>query len=406
MMENKENQYDSRNLYTGAESDLLAGRTTRRHEFVGIDWTLICITLALISVGCLMVYSASISFADNPKYHTQSAHFLMRHLFSIAVGFFMGLLAFKVPMRKWEKWAPILGAIALALLVLVLIPGIGKSVNGSRRWIGFGAFNLQVTELVKIVVVIGAAAFTVKRQDYMHSFTKGFFPMLLVMGLTSALIGVQPDLGATMVIIVIAMGVLYLGGLDNKIFIIVFVLALALGILMIKLSPWRMERMISYMDVWNYASGKGYQLSHSLIAFGRGELFGVGLGASVEKLSYLPEAHTDFILAVIAEELGFVGVLVIAFLFYFFVRRAFAIGRQAIKLEQVFSGLVAEGIGIWIGFQFLINAGVATGALPTKGLTLPMISYGGSSLLATMIGIAILLRVDFENRIVMRGGRV
>jgi len=353
-----------------------------------------------------MVYSATISFVDSPKYHTDAYYFVIRHILAICVGFLAGVFVYHVPMRIWMRIAPALVVVAVLLLILVLIPGIGRSVNGSRRWIGLGSLNFQVTELVKIAALIGAAAFTVKRQDYMHSVTKGFVPMLFAMAVVSGLIGVQPDLGATMVIIIIAMGVLFLGGLDQKIFSVVFVLALAMGAAMIYLSPWRLERMASYLDVWTYASGKGYQLSHSLIAFGRGEWLGVGLGASIEKLHYLPESHTDFILAVIGEELGFAGVTCVLCAFYAFVRRSFAIGRQAIKLDRVFSGLVAEGIGIWIGAQAFVNAGVATGLLPTKGLTLPFVSYGGSSLVATIVAVALLLRVDRENRILMRGGRV
>lgn len=392
--------------WSGAESSLLGGKSTRTVKAEGVDRDLIFIVLFLLAFGALMVYSASISYADNPKYHTQSYHFLVRHLFSMGIAFVAAVAVFKIRMKTWMRIAPYLGIIAVAILVIVLIPGIGKSVNGSRRWIGLGIMNLQVTEIVKVIAVICAANFTVTHQEYMHSFTKGFLPMLLSVGLVSCLIGVQPDMGATMVIILITMGVLYLGGLNNKIFAMVTILVVIMAFLMIYLSPWRLERMTSYLDVWGHASGKGYQLSHSLIAFGRGELFGVGLGDSVEKLHYLPEAHTDFILAVVAEELGFVGFLVVLVAFYLFVRRAFAIGRQAIKLERVFSGLVAEGIGIWIGVQVIINAGVATGLFPTKGLTLPLISYGGSSLLATMMGIAMLFRVDYENRILMRGGKV
>lgn len=393
-------------IWTGAQTRLLGGKSSRRVRPDGMDLGILCVTAFLLCLGVLMVYSATISFSDSPKYHTAPYHFLIRQIINIVIGLIAGFAVYRTPMRVWMRIAPYLAGVAIFLLIIVLIPGIGRSVNGARRWIALGPMNFQVTEFVKFAVLIAAAAFTVKRQEYMHSVTKGLAPMFIIIAVISGLIGVQPDLGATAVIIAIAMGVLFLGGLDEKIFTAVLILAIAIGFSMIYLSPWRLERMISYWDVWGNAYGKGYQLSHSLIAFGRGEWFGVGLGASIEKLHYLPESHTDFIMAVIGEELGFVGVVVVVVAFYFFVRRAFAIGRQSIKLDRVFPGLVAEGVGIWIGFQAIINLGVATGMFPTKGLTLPFVSYGGSSLIATIAAVALLLRVDRENRILMRGGRV
>lgn len=393
-------------IWTGAQTRLLGGKSSRRVRPDGMDLGILCVTAFLLCLGVLMVYSATISFSDSPKYHTAPYHFLIRQIINVVIGLIAGFAVYRTPMRVWMRIAPYLAGVAIFLLIIVLIPGIGRSVNGARRWIALGPMNFQVTEFVKFAVLIGAAAFTVKRQEYMHSVTKGLAPMFIIIAVISGLIGVQPDLGATAVIIAIAMGVLFLGGLDGKIFTAVLILAIAIGFSMIYLSPWRLERMISYWDVWGNAYGKGYQLSHSLIAFGRGEWFGVGLGASIEKLHYLPESHTDFIMAVIGEELGFVGVVVVVVAFYFFVRRAFAIGRQSIKLDRVFPGLVAEGVGIWIGFQTIINLGVATGMFPTKGLTLPFVSYGGSSLIATIAAVALLLRVDRENRILMRGGRV
>ena len=393
-------------IWTGAQTRLLGGKSSRRVRPDGMDLGILCVTAFLLCLGVLMVYSATISFSDSPKYHTAPYHFLIRQIINIVIGLIAGFAVYRTPMRVWMRIAPYLAGVAIFLLIIVLIPGIGRSVNGARRWIALGPMNFQVTEFVKFAVLIAAAAFTVKRQEYMHSVTKGLAPMFIIIAVISGLIGVQPDLGATAVIIAIAMGVLFLGGLDGKIFTAVLILAIAIGFSMIYLSPWRLERMISYWDVWGNAYGKGYQLSHSLIAFGRGEWYGVGLGASIEKLHYLPESHTDFIMAVIGEELGFVGVVVVVVAFYFFVRRAFAIGRQSIKFDRVFPGLVAEGVGIWIGFQAIINLWVATGMFPTKGLTLPFVSYGGSSLIATIAAVALLLRVDRENRILMRGGRV
>lgn len=374
----------------------------------GADKKVLLLCAALLALGTLMVYSASISLADSPKYNTTQYHFLVRHLIAIGVAVCCGTVVYRIPMRVWNRAAPYLVAISVILLFAVLLPVIGKSVNGSRRWINLGVMNLQVTEFVKFSALVGAAWFTVQRQEYMHSFTKGLGPMALMMCLISGLISLQPDLGAIVVIVCIAMGVLFLGGLNVRIFVVVSIAVVIVVALMIYDSPWRVQRVMAYLDPWSseYALDKAYQLSHSLIAFGRGELFGVGLGASVEKLHYLPEAHTDFILALVGEELGFVGVVSVLFCYYSLVRRAFAIGRQAIKLDRVFSGLVAEGVGIWIGIQVIINAGVATGLFPTKGLTLPLMSFGGSSLLSTIAAIALLLRVDCENRILMRGGRI
>lgn len=390
-----------------ADEPVLKGRSSVSGAD-GYDTAVVLLTLALLSMGALMVYSASISLADSPRYNTTQYHFLLRHLASITVGMVAAYGVCRIPMRVWYKLAPWLMGAAVLLLFLVLLPGIGKSVNGSRRWINLGILNLQVTEFAKFAILLGAAAFTVRRQDYMHSFSKGLGPMALVMCLVAGLISMQPDLGAIMVMVAIAMGVLFLGGLNMRIFVVVSIAVIAVVTLMIYDSPWRLQRVMAYLDPWSsdYALDKAYQLSHSLIAFGRGELFGVGLGASVEKLHYLPEAHTDFILAVLGEELGFLGVTGVLFCYYWFVRRAFAIGRQAIKLDRVFSGLIAEGVGIWIGIQVIINAGVATGLLPTKGLTLPLMSYGGSSLLFTLAAVGLLLRVDRENRILMRGGKV
>ena len=391
-----------------AGSVVLRAGAGQRIRAEGVDWVVVFLSSLLLAFGALMVYSASIALADSPKYGTSYMFFFKRHLISAAIAVAAGALAYRVPLRIWYRVTPWLAVAAFLLLILVLIPGIGHSVNGARRWVGVGPLSIQVTEVVKLAALLGAAWFTVRRQEYMHSFTKGFAPMALVMALVAFLTNLQPDLGATVVIVCIALGVLFLGGLNLRIFLVCAAAVVLAVIMAVWMSPWRVGRVMAYLDPWSseYALDKAYQLSHSLIAFGRGEWFGVGLGASVEKLNYLPEAHTDFILAVVGEELGLVGVFCVLTVYYFLVRRAFAIGRQAIKLERVYSGLIAEGVGLWIGVQVVINGGVATGLFPTKGLTLPLMSYGGSSLLATIIAIAILLRVDAENRILMRGGRV
>jgi cell division protein FtsW len=242
----------------------------------------------------------------------------------------------------------------------------------------------------------------------MHSLSKGFFPMAVAAALCGGLLMLQPDLGAFGVIVCIAMGILFLGGFNIIWFLGMLGVLGSVFFMIILISPWRYQRMVAYLDPWtgDNALGKAFQLTHSLIAFGRGEIFGVGLGASVEKLHYLPEAHTDFLLAVVGEELGLVGVLFVTMLFYWIVRRAFEIGRQAIASEKFFAGLAAKGIGIWLGVQVFINMGVNLGLLPTKGLTLPLMSYGGSGIAINCIGLAVLLRIDYENRVMMRGGRV
>jgi cell division protein FtsW len=275
---------------------------------------------------------------------------------------------------------------------------VGREVNGSQRWISLRFVTVQPSELVKLAAVLYAADYTARKAAHMDSFRRGFLPMLVVMLVVGWLLLREPDFGAFVVITVIAMGILFLGGMNWKLFAGLFTLLLVGFMLLILASPYRLQRVVGFMDPWADSYGTGYQLSHALIAFGRGEWLGVGLGASVEKLFYLPEAHTDFLLAVIAEELGFVGVAAIIAAFTWIVTRAFMIGRRAASLERCFSALVAQGIGLWIGVQAIINIGVNTGMLPTKGLTLPLVSFGGSALVATCCALAVLLRVDWENR--------
>jgi cell division protein FtsW len=373
-----------------------------------IDTTIIWVVAGLLLFGMVMVYSASVALPDAPRFANYSpTHFLMRHAFALCVGTTAGLMMFAVPVRNWQRWAPVLFLVGLVLLVIVLIPGIGKTVYGARRWLPMGVLNLQPSELMKLFVVLYAADYTVRKQDFMQNLTKGFMPMGSAVFVVGVLLMLEPDLGALIVIAAIAMGVLFLGGINGKLFIVLVLLGLLSIATIILLNPWRLERIFAYLDPFDpkISQEKGYQLSHSLMAFGRGEWFGVGLGGSVEKLHYLPEAHTDFLLAVVGEELGLVAVLAVIFAFYFLTKRAFEIGRQAIALERTFAGLAAKGIGIWIGFQAFINMGVNVGLLPTKGLTLPLMSYGGSGILINCIAIAILLRIDFESRQLMRGAR-
>jgi cell division protein FtsW len=383
--------------------------TTTPARVKGFDQPLVWVVVTLLLWGLVMVYSASIAMPDNPKFSNYAhTHFLVRHVISIAVAFVGALIAFQVPVQTWEKWAPWLFILSLVLLIAVLVPFIGKGVNGARRWIALGVLNFQPSELAKFAVLLYASDYMVRKMDVKERFFRAVMPMAVAIAVVGLLLLAEPDMGGFMVIAVIAMGILFLGGVNARMFfLIAAILVVAFG-LMIALSEWRRERIFAYLDPWSetYALGKGYQLSHSLIAIGRGEIFGVGLGGSVEKLHWLPEAHTDFLLAVIGEEFGFLGVLVVIGLFLWLTRRIMHIGRQAIALDRVFAGLVAQGVGIWMGFQSFINMGVNLGALPTKGLTLPLMSYGGSAILINLIAIAVVLRIDYENRQLMHGGRV
>jgi len=389
--------------------DAVSGVEQTRSRMMEYDQLLVWAILSLSLIGLVMVYSASITLADGPKYANYSSnHFLIRHLISLGIAVFVGFWVFKIPVKAWDKLAPYIFAFTILLLIAVLIPGIGKGVNGARRWISLGVMNFQPSELMKFAVIIFAASYTVKRQEHLHSFVKGFVPMGLAVALVGLLLMLEPDMGAFMVIAIIAMGILFLGGINAKLFAGLTIVGVVIVATVIALSEFRRQRIFAFLDPWQaeHAARKGYQLVHSLMAFGRGEWFGVGLGGSVEKLHYLPEAHTDFILAVIGEELGFVGVLVVILLFYWIIRRAFLIGRTALQLDRSFAGLCAKGIGIWIGWQAFINMGVNLGLLPTKGLTLPLVSYGGSAILMNMVAFALLLKIDYENRILMRGGKL
>ena len=376
---------------------------------VSFDQPLLWVTLVLLIWGLVMVYSASIAMPENPRFAKYThTYFLTRHVLWLLMSFVAAVLAFQVPVATWEKAAPWLFILSLVFLIAVLIPYIGKVVYGARRWISIGPFGFQPTELAKFAVLLYAADYMVRKMNVKEHFFRAVAPMGVAVAVVGMLLLAEPDMGAFMVIAVIAMGILFLGGVNARMFfLIAAVLLVAFG-LMIAMSEWRRERIFAYLDPWSEknALAKGYQLTHSLIAIGRGEIFGVGLGGSVEKLHWLPEAHTDFLLAVIGEEFGLVGVVCVIGLFLWLTRRMMHIGRQAIALDRVFAGLVAQGVGIWMGFQAFINMGVNLGALPTKGLTLPLMSYGGSAILVNLVAVAVVLRIDFENRLMMRGGRV
>ena len=375
-----------------------------RMNAASYDQMLLWVTLILLGLGLVMVYSASIAIAEADKaVGHQSTYYLIRQSIFIVVGLCVGAVSFQVPVAAWQKMAPYLFLLGLFLLVLVLIPGVGRNVNGSQRWLSLFVINLQPSELVKLFAAMYVSDYAVRKAPQMDSIVRGFLPMAAVMVLVGFLLLREPDFGAFAVIAAVSISILWLGGINVKIFIaLLALLPVAIYVLIVS-SPYRMQRVIGFMDPWADPYGKGYQLSHALIAFGRGEWFGVGLGASVEKLLYLPEAHTDFLLAVIAEELGFVGVLTVLGLFSWIVIRAFGIGKEAVANERYFAALLAQGLGVWIGAQAIINIGVNMGVLPTKGLTLPLLSFGGSGILANCIAMAVLLRIDFENRRLQKG---
>jgi len=368
------------------------------------DYNLFWAALILLGLGLVMVYSSSVDSAAASKLSNyENYYYLVRQSIYILLGFILGYICFLIPIYFWQRTAPYLFIVGLILLVIVLIPGIGREVNGSRRWISFIFFNFQPSEIVKLFTIMYASDYVLRKSKQMRTIIKGFLPMLGVIVLTGFLLLLEPDFGALAVITLIAMGILFLGGLTYKIFFSLLIFAPISIYFLIISSPYRMERIVGFLDPWSDPFGKGYQLTHSLIAFGRGEIFGVGLGGSVEKLQYLPEAHTDFILAVLGEEFGFVGVTIVIVLFAYLVLRMFGIAKESIQNKKHFAALMAQGVGLWFGVQGIINMGVNLGLFPTKGLTLPLLSYGGSSILMNMIALAIVLKIDHENRKNMRG---
>ncbi len=373
-----------------------------------LDMTLIWIISILLILGMVMVYSASIAMPDNPRFsNLTGTYFFYRHAFFICLAFAVSAISFQVSLSTWEKIAPWLFVISLLLLIAVLIPHVGRVVNGARRWIPLGIISFQPSEFAKFAMLLYVADYMVRKMDIKERFFVAVIPIGIAVLVVSLLLLAEPDMGAFMVIAVIAMGILFLGGVNARMFFLIATLiVLAFGAMIVS-SEWRRERIFAYLDPWHaeHTLGKGYQLSHSLIAFGRGEIFGVGLGGSIEKLHWLPEAHTDFLLAVIGEEFGLLGVAVVIGLFLWLTRRIMHIGRQAIALDRLFSGLVAQGVAIWLGFQAFINIGVNLGALPTKGLTLPLMSYGGTAILFNALALSIVLRIDYENKLLMRGVR-
>ena len=388
----------------GTQAGYTTGFQTQRVQ-AQLDMGLLYVWAFLLLVGIIMVYSASVGLPEGAQFRGKaSTHFLLRQVLFVTVGLIAALFAFQIPLARWNAIAPYLFLFSFALLIVVLIPFIGKLSNNARRWIPIGPFTIQPSELMKFAVIIFAASYCMKKKDILHSFFHGMLPMLLVVVMLGTVLLAEPDLGAIIVMAIVALGILFLGGSSITPLILMSV-GLCIAAAFVILTSNRARRVLAFMDPWSpqFAKTEGFQLTNSLIAFGRGEIHGVGLGNSMEKLTHLSEAHTDFILAIVGEEFGFIGVAVVVGCFAWLVYRAFAIGRRAHVQGQIFESLVAQGIGLWLGLQAGIHLCVNVGALPTKGLTLPFISYGGSALVMSMVAMAVLLRIDFEARLKSRG---
>lgn len=359
--------------------------------------------LAVVCFGLLMMTSASIAISDKQLH--QPFYYLIKQLIYLTLGIFIGSFIVKIEIETWEKLSGYLLLGVMFALALVLIPGLGHSVNGSSRWLGIGPLGFQVSELTKFAIVVYMAGYLVRRHEEIQTESSGFIKPMAVLGIIAILLLKEPDFGATVVVTATALSMMFLGGMRLKHFVVLFSFVLgAMAVIAIS-APYRLARLTTFLNPWDRPFDTGYQLTQSLIAFGRGGWLGVGLGKSVQKMFYLPEAHTDFLFAVIAEELGVVGMLCVMGLFFLLVYRIFMMGRSAQKQGLHFAGLMAYGFGVWIAIQFIVSIGVNSGMLPTKGLTLPLMSYGGSSVLVSCIVMAVLLRIDHENRLTELGLR-
>ena len=386
----------SRKTVIGTGVGMGPSDATRFEPVSPIDWPLLAVIIGLSLCGLIMIGSSSMPYAT--RHYDEPLFFVLRQSMFLGVSAVIGLMVFCVPTRQLERWGPLLLVFSLFLLCLVLVPGVGKLVNGSRRWLAFGPINVQVSEAVKLFIIIYLAGYLVRRGELVRNTWKGFVnPMALVL-VADLLLLLEPDFGATVVITTIAVLMLFIAGVRVQQFAALIGLLAVLGTVVILFSPYRLQRLSSFLRPFDDPFGAGFQLTQSLIAIGSGSWFGVGLGSSVQKLFYLPEAHTDFVFAILSEELGLIGSVTVLMVFAFIVWRSFLISRTAYFLGNHFSAYTAFGIGAWIGLQSYINIGVNMGILPTKGITLPLLSYGGSSALVFGIALAVLMRVDYENR--------
>jgi len=376
-------------------------RRRRLGRLPEIDWALLFCVLLLLGFGFVMVSSASMSIAD--RMFGAPFHFVTRHALALGIALSAGTLVFLVPLEWWEKSGTTLFFIGLVLLVLVLVPGIGRTVNGATRWIPLGPLNIQSSELMKFFAVIYVAGYLVRRHEEVATRLSGFLNPMLLMVVASALIMRQPDFGTTAVLLATVLGMLFLGGVQVTHFAALFGMLATAAVMLVVLEPYRLQRVTSFMDPWADPFNTGFQLSQALIAFGRGEWLGVGLGNGIQKQFFLPEAHTDFLMAVVGEEFGLAGTLAVIAAFGFFVWRALSIGARAERAGWWFATYAAHGFGLGIGLQALINIGVNVGLLPTKGLTLPFMSYGSNSLIVACMAVGLLLRIDLDLKLKAAG---
>ncbi|MGM0595336.1 MAG: putative lipid II flippase FtsW [Pseudomonadota bacterium] len=371
-----------------------ASATPRRRQTVSLDWPLLLSAVALLGLGLVMIASASVGIADRQV--GDPSYYIIRQGLYVGLGLAAALVVWQVPLSVWERSGPLLLIMSLFMLALLLVPGLGRTVNGSTRWLMLGPFNLQVSEMAKLAVIVYIAGYLVRRGEEVRNHIGGFLKPMVVVALLSGLLLAEPDFGAAVVLAATVMGMMFLGGVRLWLFGVLLLLAAGLLSVVAVASPYRMERLTAFLNPWADPFNSGFQLTQALIAFGRGEWFGVGLGASVQKLFYLPEAHTDFVYAVLVEELGMVGGSIVVALFALLVGRIFHIGRRAAEAGMGFAAHLCYGVGIWFALQAFINMGVNMGLLPTKGLTLPLMSYGGSSMLAMCMALALVQRVALE----------
>ncbi len=358
-----------------------------------VDYWLLVPVLLLVALGVVMVGSASIAVAES--HGMASAHYLVRHLMYLSLGIFLAVGARAIPLKLLEQYSQPMYPLAILALVLVFVPGLGHTVNGSARWISLGILNFQVVEAVKVMFIIYMAGYLVRKADRIRKVFLDTLKPLALAGVLTALLLLQPDMGSAAVITTVTGGMVWLAGAAWRHIALLGMLGLPVfGFA--AMEPYRLRRIVSFLDPWQDPFDSGFQLTQALIAVGRGEVFGVGLGASIQKLFYLPEAHTDFIFAVLAEEFGLMGVFFVLALFMLLVSRIMAIGARAHREERPFAGNLAFGIGLWLGLQALVSIGVNLGVLPTKGLTLPLISSGGSSVLMTFLALGIVFRIRYE----------
>ena len=371
-------------------------RSTGRPRRLALDPWVIGPVAALLLVGLVMVASASIGVSDRDL--GTPFHYFQRQLAFVCLGLVAAAAAVCIPTVLWDRYSKLLMGVALVLLLLVLVPGIGHEVNGSRRWIRLGFMNFQVSELARVLLLSYVASYAVRRADELRADFKGFIKPVAVLVGAAVLLLLEPDFGAATVLMATGLAVLFLAGVRIRHLLVPLVLGVAAMTALAVTSSYRLRRLTSFRNPWEDAFDSGFQLTQSLIAIGRGEWFGVGLGSSVQKLFYLPEAHTDFVFAVLAEEFGLLGVVLVLGLFALLVGRALAISRNAARAGLAFQSLLAAAVGVWLGLQVFVNVGVNMGLLPTKGLTLPLLSYGGSSMLVTLGWLGVLLRVHHETQ--------